>query len=520
MMELAGSLPARRAVAGRLTFLQKPVAAAGLIAMADLLFYHQRAGSTVGLFCLSLLTFVLISRPEILRHRAASLASVAAGVLGLILVEQPGILAGALFWLSITLAVLLPKAARFDDGWRWAKRLALHLLRAIIAPVGDMGRGRRAARRRPIGLGHHLPVLVLPVLGSLLFLALFARANPLIGNALAGVELGPVFGGLYPSRLLFWLAMLIAIWSLLRPRPVPFAAASAGHRAPLSIPGISVASVTLSLCAFNALFAVENILDLAFLWGGAPLPDGMSLADYAHRGAYPLIVTALLAGLFVLTTLQPGSPMSEKPLVRRLVYMWIGQNILLVASTMLRTLDYIDAYSLTRLRIAALVWMGLVAVGLALICYRVWRRRSATWLINANLAAALLALAACSFIDLGRVAAAWNVRQAGDPGGRAAGPDICYLASLGSSALLPLIELEGRVADPILKERVGWARIGTMRRLTQDQADWRGWTFRGARRLEAAREAVARRRLPAAYGSWRRCAGLNSQQPLTGRRAG
>ena len=51
---------------------------------------------------------------------------------------------------------------------------------------------------------------------------------------------------------------------------------------------------------FNALFAVQTVLDLTYLWGGVALPDGMTYATYAHRGAYPLIVTALLAAGFVL----------------------------------------------------------------------------------------------------------------------------------------------------------------------------------------------------------------------------
>ena len=64
---------------------------------------------------------------------------------------------------------------------------------------------------------------------------------------------------------------------------------------------------------FQAVFALQNGLDLAFLWSGAPLPDGMTLAEYAHRGAYPLIATALLAGLFVLVTLRPGAPTRRNP---------------------------------------------------------------------------------------------------------------------------------------------------------------------------------------------------------------
>ena len=119
----------------------------------------------------------------------------------------------------------------------------------------------------------------------------------------------------------------------------------------------------------------------------------MTLADYAHRGAYPLIATALLAGLFVLVTLRPGSA-DRRARARSACWSrsWIAQNLLLVASTMLRTFDYIEAYSLTRLRIAALIWMGLVAVGLVLICYRLLRGKSGAWLINANMLAALLVL--------------------------------------------------------------------------------------------------------------------------------
>ena len=37
------------------------------------------------------------------------------------------------------------------------------------------------------------------------------------------------------------------------------------------------------------------------------------MKDYVHQGAYPLIVTALLAALFVLVTLRPGSDTASRP---------------------------------------------------------------------------------------------------------------------------------------------------------------------------------------------------------------
>src|SRR3546814_3553719 len=72
-----------------------------------------------------------------------------------------------------------------------------------------------------------------------------------------------------------------------------------------------------------------------------------------------------------------------------MVVLGIAQDVLLVASSILRTGDYIAAYGLTELRIEALAWMGLVAIGLVLICWRLIRARSPRWLINANAIAAL-----------------------------------------------------------------------------------------------------------------------------------
>jgi hypothetical protein len=69
--------------------------------------------------------------------------------------------------------------------------------------------------------------------------------------------------------------------------------------------------MTRSLILFNALFALQSALDLVYLWGGATLPDGMTYADYAHRGAYPLIATALLAASFALIAMRPGGPAKQ-----------------------------------------------------------------------------------------------------------------------------------------------------------------------------------------------------------------
>jgi hypothetical protein len=478
----------------RFNFLQKLVGAAALVVLADWLFFLQWLGATLGLFAIALILLLLLTRPPI--RRGLPLAVLAAATLyAAALADDPSTLAALLFWIAVSIAVLLPRA-RYGDGRRWAKRLMLHWVTLPFGLVED-GWRLRAARRRAgtFGIGRTMPVLWLPALGTMLFLILFAAANPLIESAFTRIDLAVALGGFSITRLAFWIVTTMLVWGVVRPRPTRLSPArvAGGDWTP---PGVSLVSVTLSLFAFNLVFALENGLDIAFLWSGARLPEGMTLAEYAHRGAYPLIATALLAGLFVLVTLRPGSPLAESPTIRRLVYLWIAQNVMLVASTMLRTMDYVDAYSLTRLRIAALIWMALVAVGLVLVCWRIWQRRSAAWLVNANLAAAISVLTVCAFVDLGAVAARWNVTHAREVGGGGTQLDLCYLHRLGASSLLPLIDLESRPLPPALRERIAALRNLQMDRLQAKQADWHGWTWRGARRLVAAEARIAERRLP------------------------
>ena len=255
------------------------------------------------------------------------------------------------------------------------------------------------------------------------------------------------------------------------------------------------------------MFAVQNLLDLVFLWSGARLPDGMTLAEYAHRGAYPLIVTALLAALFVLIGFRQGSETGGRPLVRRLVLLWIVQNVLLVASSILRTLDYIDVFTLTQLRIAALAWMLLVAIGLGLIWWRIVRNKSSRWLINSNAAAAALMLSLLSAVDTGAVAAGWNVTHAREVGGRGAPLDLCYLRRLGSSALVPLAELEGRTGDPEFFARVSSVRQSVMEDLERSQSFNADWSWRGARRLAEAKRLLSGSRTPVSRTVNRGCDG-------------
>lgn len=474
----------------RVTVWFKVVVAALLAGLADVLFFSHDLGSSVGVFALAWLIGTVMARPGMLRDGRALGAMLVALVMAAVMIDRPGLLSWGLFATAMIVAAMSARVARGEPAWRWGQRFIVQGVIGAFGPLIDLRRFMRARRvTRGLSLLGLLGIVALPLFGAVVFISLFAGANPIIADVLARFTLPPISVETV-ARVMFWGLVLVTVGATLRPRwrrkLISLPQRATEHR----IVGVNAASVTLSLAVFNLLFAVQNGLDLAFLWSGAPLPEGMTLAEYAHRGAYPLVFTALLAGAFVLITLRPGSDTAKRPLVRGLVLLWVAQNMLLVASSMLRTLDYIDAYALTRFRLVALIWMALVGLGLLLICWRLLRDRSAHWLINANLTALVLVLAAVSMVDLGAIAAAWNVRHAREVDGTGAGLDLCYLDYLGSAAVVPLAELETTVRDPGLKARVIYVRRNLQVAMVRRQTHWRGWTWRDARRLTQVQALV------------------------------
>lgn len=496
----------RSLVSSRHSLAIKAGGAAALIALADVVVFEGASGSVLAGFALAWMAVLVIARPAVRANRAGIAALLAAAVLVLSLLTEPGPLAAVLFLTAIGSAALLPRHV-YDHAGRWCGRLIVLGIKAPFGPLIDLHRTTRMRSRHALRAEVILLNLVVPLVGGALFLALFASANPVLGGVLGAVELPDMGDAIL--HMMLWGAVLVVVWPTLRPRALVLAR----HQAPLELrlPDPPVMTMLLALFTFNAVFALQNALDIIFLWSGAPLPNGVTLAEYAHQGAYTLIATALLAGLFVLVALRPRSPAAQTPLVRALVLGWVAQNLLLVASSVLRLLDYIDAFSLTELRIAALIWMGLVATGLGLICWRFMTGRSAAWLINANTLAAAIVLTGSSFADFGAIAARWNVDHLDDPNRI----DLCYLETLDDAALLPLIDLRAVPMSPEMQDKVIYLGNRAHADLAAQQSDWRHWTLRGARRLARAEALLAYAKpqiaQPAPYGRY--CGGNIVEPP-------
>jgi hypothetical protein len=456
------------------------VLAAGCVALADWLFYGWQIGISLALFLAVLgLAGVAGNRTHATRKSQIAMATIfVAGLLALVedvnaLSVTVAALATALFVIVIT--------AREASPWPW------RLLEAATIPfrgpfqlVGDLFKTLQSMKGRiPDWLSmNSLVAWIIPLAACFVFFSLFASANPLIEYRLQQIDLHAIFNLLSPARIGFWIVLACAIWPLLlrrASRPPVWPSQPRLATGPSDLDHLfGVQAVTRSLVLFNVMFALQSGLDLTYLWGGASLPHGMTYAYYAHRGAYPLIATALLAAGFVLIAMRPGGPAEQSRLIRPLVLLWTGQNVLLVVSSIFRLDLYVAAYSLTYLRLAAFIWMGLVAAGLVLMLVQIKLKKPNSWLISANAISLALVLYVCCFINAPRLVAAYNVEHSRENGGTGPYLDLRYLASLGPQALPPVEAHANKI--PVL-----WSIAREYRQNYEPRrgaANWRGWDFR------------------------------------------
>lgn len=476
-------------------------AAALLVALADALFYGHRLGISLALFLVVLAgasaCLNRVRAEPARRWRAAIL--LAAGLLPI--VEDMN-------WFSVTIALLATAVcartlteAR-DLHWQEHLRSALRLpFSGIFRLLSDLARASRYRARRGQRTGALAGLLgwAVPLLLCAVFISLFVSANPLLERWLSRIDIVAILAQLVSGRSIFWVIMLCLVWPLIRIRSLrnrkPVRSAPSATIAMLHpLDPLSDRTIRRCLVLFNGLFAVQTAMDATYLWGGASLPDGLSHATYAHRGAYPLVVTALLAAVFVLIAMRPSGSGERDPRIRPLILAWVGQNILLVLSALLRLDLYVEAYSLTEFRIAAFVWMLLVMAGLVLILVQILSRRSIGWLVSANALALALTLYVYSFVDTAVVIANFNFRHSYEMRGEGQPIDIAYLFSLGPSVIpavdryTPRIAAAGHTASQ--SRWAPWARGGEtvahrrndlVRCHLRPQAGWRSWSFRGWR---------------------------------------
>lgn len=442
-------------------FLPRLIALLALVIAGDALTWQADAGLSLALFGMLILLALWL-----LNGRKGWGGLVIAALLFLPLVEQAQALSLAFFGLGLVLGAAWIALCSWQGVSRWLTAGLRFVLSAPSAVLSELSKAAQTAtaNRPETSLKSLTQSWLLPLGFGLVFASLLLSANPMMESWLAEISPSNWLSAETISRMFFWVGLALV--------SLPFLAAPSlqerlklgfkGPRLPSAPAVFNAASISRSLILFNALFAVQTLTDIAYLWGGASLPDGMTYATYAHRGAYPLLATALLAGIFALLA-RPFTEGSQ--LLRIALLAWVAQNVFLVLSSLLRLELYVAQYGLTHLRMAAAIWMVVVALGLALVIYQTLRNKPASWLLGRATLLGLTALYMACFISFSATIARHNLSKEVvlDP------RYVCFLGEHAEPAI--------RAYEAAQGQRLCYGRGVEDVQIT----DWREWGFRDAR---------------------------------------
>ncbi|MEX0718997.1 MAG: DUF4173 domain-containing protein [Planctomycetaceae bacterium] len=379
---------------------------------------------------------------------------------------------------------------------------------SLLAGPNDARLYARDGTRRPALALSTIGVYAVPIALLAVFAALIVPANLVLSQwTTAGFDRfrellsSGLWDAITPWRVLSWLGIGAAAYGLLRFRPrrprarregaleIAFADDARQRNA--------LRAALLTFAGLNALYLIANTVDLIYLWFAFELPEGMTHAQFAHQGAYRLIVAAVLAAVLVTAVFPTGSRRLAHRGLRFLCHAFVLQNLFVLAAAARRLELYVEVYGLTRFRVAALLWMSLVAIGFVLILIRTHRGLPVAYLFRTNAASTVLMLSAVAVLDIDGFIADWNVRQY--ERGAHRDVDVDYLERLDAGALPALARL-ARIAEAKSDWTVADRTRTALRvRLDEEQAalsSWRSWTWRRAQavaRTTAIAPAVAKR---------------------------
>ncbi|TMQ06288.1 MAG: DUF4173 domain-containing protein, partial [Deltaproteobacteria bacterium] len=179
-------------------------------------------------------------------------------------------------------------------------------------------------------------------------------------------------------------------------------------------------------------------------------------------------------------------------LARGLAYVWAAQNVILAAGTFRRIQMYIAYSGLTQLRIVGIFGTALATLGLAIVVYKLWRRRTMLWVMRRQLDALAIAVAVFIVMPSDDLAMRYNVARIADDQYR----PLLHLYEQpirdeAVPALLPLLDHP----DPVVREGVAVIVAAQRDRLygKERRADsWLDFELARHRALRALDGAAAR----------------------------
>ncbi|HEX7057916.1 MAG TPA: DUF4173 domain-containing protein [Bacilli bacterium] len=287
------------------------------------------------------------------------------------------------------------------------------------------------------------------LLGLLISAPLLVVVGTLLGSADALFQrmLGRIpdwFAGLHFGEWLFRAVVVLAVagyaygfvMGLAHPRP----GKSADHETGEKGVGYILDSITVItvLILVNSLFVLFVAIQFSYLFAGGSgsLPNGLTYADYIHKGFAELNVVSLINLTLLIVSLRSVDGNRKiSAILKALQTLLAANSFVMLASAYIRLALYEEAYGFTVLRLLVHAFMLVMFILFVWGLIRIWRKQFP--LVKMWLATGILAYALVASSNIEGIAASLNVARFEQTGKL----DAAYLAGLSNDAAPAVMRL-------------------------------------------------------------------------------
>lgn len=452
-----------------------------LILISNILFYQQGMGINCLLFTAVLFTILLVKQPKPFHAKGPFWFFISGMVLSslaiIIFHSSIAILSLAAFSLLLVASLHLSSQSVFvlisNSIYSVLATPFVWVTEKLFSTAHTVEVDVKANRSQQLAVLQASAVAI-PVIGAIIFMLLYATANPLFSSAFNWISwnwisftflLGLLFAGICFYNPLHQMNR----WQAQQGNSIIRKRKSLSDSHPLALKFELRTAVTL-LILLNILLFMFNGADLQYLLNGITQDPEFSHAAFVHQGVYTLIISIVLAISILLYYFRGNMNFYRKHLIlKRLAYVWIAQNLLLAASITYKNLTYIQEFSLTYKRIGVFVYIILVVAGLLTTYLKVRDKKTTWYLLNINSWVALILLLISSFIPWDSWITNYNLSKSDSP-------DFQYLINLSDANIPQLLPLR---QNPYLAESTQIAlheKISTFEE-TEENQNWLSWNY-------------------------------------------
>ena len=198
----------------------------------------------------------------------------------------------------------------------------------------------------------------------------------------------------------------------------------------------------------------------------------LQYSAYLHQGVNTLITSIVLAILVILYYFRANINFhKQNGKIKRLAYLWVFQNALLVGTTIYKNFQYVDEYGLTYKRIGVYIYLLLTFIGLVTTLIKINKLKSNWYLVRVNSWLFYGVFIMASFLNWDKLITRHNLSKTDKV-------DTVYLINLTSKNLPELIAMKNKgwvFLNDKEKELIEMKRLRFLEKMKNKK--WPSWNY-------------------------------------------